>query len=339
MESLAKLLETNKTASTLAFSKEIDKTHGEVRIAVPLEDTKLIYIGIKDEISDFTSSFEANFVTRGLDYIVKNIEPKNADNIFLTPHSAHMLKELAKKYDVFVPSWLPDVFRFEDPSGEHSFKCLYNWPTVSPAHIPHNLENYLTLKLSGSLDLSNAKLRSASTPTSNPGANISDIKAHNAKVVGVDKLKAKRSASVTAPSQPLSKDVAHGKFVAKKYLWLMDSAASRNLEFSISIEELSALLRENRCYYSKAELVSFPHEKGENSDHLPDNYLTIDRKNNDEGYVSGNVVVCSKEINQLKNQMTEKDFLQAIAFKTLVEQANLTPEQLNAFNMLMNTGG
>lgn len=340
--SLDEALKSN-IANTMNFSKDIDKTYGEVKVLIPIQDARLLYQSLKEEINDFTSSSNAAFVDRGLDYIDTRLIPRKAEVLLLGAHAAFMLRSIAQRYTVMIPAWLPEIFRVEVANENHQYKYLFNWSTVNACHVPHNLEGYMKLKLGGSISLSDL-----SGSTNKKMATSGEIAHHNNKVtakhIEADK---KVDTPIETPhvddvainhmvTKVNSKEVDHGSFVAKKYLWLMDSAASRGMDFSISIEELSALLRDKMCYYTKVALVSFPHEKRDNSDHLPANYLTIDRKNNDEGYVSGNVVVCSKEINELKNQMSEKDFLQAIAFKSLVEQANLNPDQLNAFTVMMN---
>lgn len=61
---------------------------------------------------------------------------------------------------------------------------------------------------------------------------------------------------------------------------------------------------------------------------LPPNYLTIDRLDSEKGYISGNVVVCSNEINQLKDRMPAQEFSKAIAMRKLLREANMSPEMM-----------
>ena len=195
------------------------------------------------------------------------------------------------------------------------------------------MESYIIMKLNGQLSDSDATRKPAllnivKTETK-PAHQLSKIPTSTAPEPII--------LTEYADAQKISPEAEHGRFVAKKYLWLMESASKRGHEFSITIEELSALLKNKTCYYTDTELVSFPHEKSGNADHLPNNYLTIDRKDNDRGYVNGNVVVCSKEINKLKDQMSESDFKQAVALKTLLAQSNLNPEQLNVFTAMMKS--
>ena len=232
------------------------------------------------------------------------------------------------QYERHAPPWLPETFSVVTKSSTHQRAFYFDWSTVNPCHIPYNMESYLIMKLTDQLNDSNAAVNKSATVNTRSSITANDLKPTISKPAG---------AVIESHSihKPLSSDAEHGRFVAKKYLWLMDSASKRGHEFSITIEELSALLKSKTCYYTDVELVSYPHEKGDNADHLPDNYLTIDRKDNSRGYVNGNVVVCSKEINKLKDQMSESEFKQAVALKTLLSQSNLNPDQLHAFTAMM----
>ena len=85
--------------------------------------------------------------------------------------------------------------------------------------------------------------------------------------------------------------------VAKRYMATMHSAKSRNLSFDISFAEFKRIFNTKKCFYTGKRLVH-----GHN--------FSLDRVNNELGYVSGNVVACDETFNKLK--------------------ANLTIEQINA---------
>ncbi|WP_210499537.1 hypothetical protein [Vibrio crassostreae] len=117
-------------------------------------------------------------------------------------------------------------------------------------------------------------------------------------------------------------------YVARKYMSMHESARKRGLDLTLELSELMDMLKTPVCHYTGEELVYFRHDprkviSGEIE--LPDNYLTVDRKDNTKGYVSGNVVLCGRNINQLKDQMDEASFVQIVAVKKLMSQ--LTPEQ------------
>jgi len=319
---LTEQLENNPMARSLEFSREINKAHGDVKLQIPITEALIIYEQINDELTSFSNNFDTTFITKGIDNIRKNLLPKNIDYFLINGHAASVLRNALAKYNLHVPAWLPDIFITEDKNATHQRTYFFKWHTVNPCYIPDTMQGFMNLKLKGELKTAEP------SPPKRPTIDVSALKPqHNVsqKIANVH----------INTTTDLCKDSEHGRFVAKKYLWLMDSAAKRGLKFSMSIEELSSLLRDHVCYYTKEKLVSYPHEKGENSDHLPNNYLTIDRKDNDLGYVSGNVVACSKEINGLKNQMSEQDFQQAIAFKVLMEQANLNQEQIDACTAMM----
>jgi len=83
--------------------------------------------------------------------------------------------------------------------------------------------------------------------------------------------------------------------VARKYLAIKSSAAKRNLEFNLSLTSIRNLLRSKRCAYTKEPLNSIPNDPYQ---------LTIDRVDNNKGYVIGNVVACCAYINQKKERLT-----------------------------------
>jgi hypothetical protein len=85
--------------------------------------------------------------------------------------------------------------------------------------------------------------------------------------------------------------------VAKKMLSLETSAKSRGLEFNLSFNTVRWLLNAKECYYT-----GIPISKTEGP-----NKLTIDRLDNDQGYVEGNVVPCVQWFNLKKGNLTVKE--------------------------------
>ena len=81
--------------------------------------------------------------------------------------------------------------------------------------------------------------------------------------------------------------------VAKKLVNIHSSAQSRNLEFNLTFEYVKKLLEYTNCYYTN---VTFT-EDGPNA-------RSFDRVDNDKGYVIGNVVACTVDINGKKNNLS-----------------------------------
>lgn len=81
--------------------------------------------------------------------------------------------------------------------------------------------------------------------------------------------------------------------VAKKLVNIHSSAQSRNLEFNLTFEYVKKLLEYTTCYYTN---VTFT-EDGPNA-------RSFDRVDNDKGYVIGNVVACTVDINGKKNNLS-----------------------------------
>ena len=84
--------------------------------------------------------------------------------------------------------------------------------------------------------------------------------------------------------------------VAHKLCSLSDSAKSRGIEFDLSFRTLKILLEKETCYYTG---VTFQ-ETGELA-------RSIDRKDNDQGYVDHNVVACTVAFNSKKKDLSLED--------------------------------
>lgn len=98
--------------------------------------------------------------------------------------------------------------------------------------------------------------------------------------------------------------------VARKLVQLYTSARKRNLEFSLTHEDVSKLLLAKTCYFTDVVL--------ENQGLLQ---RTIDRLDNTKGYVPGNVVACSYQANQLKSYL----------FESKQSELYMTPEMVLKF--------
>jgi hypothetical protein len=85
--------------------------------------------------------------------------------------------------------------------------------------------------------------------------------------------------------------------VAKKLIQLKQSADSRGVEFNLSFKTVKKLLMAKVCYYTKK-----PFGDGLQA-------RSIDRVNSKKGYVEGNVVPCTVEINQKKSNLDAEDII------------------------------
>lgn len=81
--------------------------------------------------------------------------------------------------------------------------------------------------------------------------------------------------------------------VAKKMINIHQSAMDRKIEFNLSFEYVKKMLEYKTCYYTN---VSF-------ADDGP-NARSFDRIDSDKGYVEGNVVACTVDINGKKSNLT-----------------------------------
>jgi len=84
--------------------------------------------------------------------------------------------------------------------------------------------------------------------------------------------------------------------VAKKMLKIYQSAIDRKLDFDLSFETVRNLLLEPTCYYTQKVFE----ETG--------NFArSFDRINSDLGYVEGNVVACTVDINSKKSNLSYEE--------------------------------
>jgi hypothetical protein len=90
-------------------------------------------------------------------------------------------------------------------------------------------------------------------------------------------------------NKPIISDVE----VAKKLVNIHSSAQSRNLEFNLTFECVKKLLEYTTCYYTNVPFT----EEGANA-------RSFDRVDNEKGYVVGNVVACTVDINGKKNNLS-----------------------------------
>jgi len=90
-------------------------------------------------------------------------------------------------------------------------------------------------------------------------------------------------------NKPIISDVE----VAKKLVNIHSSAQSRNLEFNLTFECVKKLLEYTTCYYTNVPFT----EEGTNA-------RSFDRVDNEKGYVVGNVVACTVDINGKKNNLS-----------------------------------
>lgn len=81
--------------------------------------------------------------------------------------------------------------------------------------------------------------------------------------------------------------------VAKKMINLKQSADARNIKFDLSFTTLKKLMEQKKCFYTGRVL-----------DPRGDYALSIDRIDNKLGYIEGNVVSCTVEINRKKTDIT-----------------------------------
>lgn len=84
--------------------------------------------------------------------------------------------------------------------------------------------------------------------------------------------------------------------VAKKMINLQQSATSRNIEFDLSFETVKHLMTRTNCYYTGIKFE----DEGKMA-------LSVDRVDSRKGYVEGNVVACTVDINSKKSNLSHDE--------------------------------
>lgn len=80
--------------------------------------------------------------------------------------------------------------------------------------------------------------------------------------------------------------------VCKKYIQLQQSATSRGIHFDLSFSTVKRLMKQPKCYYTGHPFeVDGPLSR------------SFDRVDSNLGYVEGNVVVCTIDINNKKSNL------------------------------------
>jgi hypothetical protein len=102
--------------------------------------------------------------------------------------------------------------------------------------------------------------------------------------------------------------------VAKKMLNLKQSADSRNIKFDLSFLTLKKLMEQKRCFYTNINFEG----KG-------DLALSIDRIDNKLGYIEGNVVACTVEMNRKKADITLEEI--EMIYKAIKKVKKISPDK------------
>jgi hypothetical protein len=102
---------------------------------------------------------------------------------------------------------------------------------------------------------------------------------------------------VTTPTITERSEELTDYIVAKKLIQLKQSADSRGIEFKLSFKEVKKLMSAKICFYTRKKF-------GEDLD-----ARSIDRVDSSIGYVDGNVVACTVDINRKKANLTHDEII------------------------------
>lgn len=102
--------------------------------------------------------------------------------------------------------------------------------------------------------------------------------------------------------------------VAKKMIKIFQSAADRKLEFNLSFESVKKLMGYHTCYYTGKKFE----EDGPFG-------RSFDRIDSSKGYVEGNVVACTVDINGKKSNLTFDEI--ECLYKKLIPTKKISDEE------------
>jgi hypothetical protein len=96
-----------------------------------------------------------------------------------------------------------------------------------------------------------------------------------------------------APTQHARQSSISDVEVAKKLINIYQSAQDRKLQFNLSFEYVRKMLEYKTCYYTNKTFT----EDGPNA-------RSFDRVDSEKGYIEGNVVACTIDINGKKSNLS-----------------------------------
>ena len=114
--------------------------------------------------------------------------------------------------------------------------------------------------------------------------------------------------------------------VAKKLLNIYQSAADRKLDFNLSFESVKTLLKFQTCYYT-----------GRKFDNDGPYARSIDRIDSNKGYIEGNVVSCTVDINGKKSNLSD-DEIELLYTKIVLHKKNKLEDSEESLEILSPDG-
>jgi len=119
----------------------------------------------------------------------------------------------------------------------------------------------------------------------------------------------------TSPKQNKKKSDLNDVEVAKKLLNIYQSAMDRKLEFNLSFESVKTLLKFPTCYYTGRKFeIEGPYSR------------SIDRIDSSKGYIEGNVVSCTVDINGKKSNLSDEE-IELLYAKIVLHKKKEVPEE------------
>ena len=297
---LKELFEDNtQYVNTIEFSQAIYGITSKLAIKLPFDFVNGLYLNLRDALPK--QSKHQVFLKSGLNFYKKN---RNSEYLNLTPNSIYIIRAICNDAKVECPAWLP--LTFEDPKSQVYY---LDWSTVNTSFIP---------------DIYASLFR----------GRIEFFKKQGAKMPIADK-KSVQHIPESKVEIAILKEPEFSRYVAKKYLALLDSANKRGVLVKLTVSELHLILSNPRCYFTGEQLCYFPHDKVEQSSNLPINYLTLDRLDSNLGYSIENTVVCGRAINVRKGMLSVEAFKRKLAMEEFLNTTSLAEDQKSLLKQML----
>lgn len=127
---------------------------------------------------------------------------------------------------------------------------------------------------------------------------------------------------IPQPQQQIRQSCISDVEVAKKLINIYQSAQDRKLQFNLSFEYVRRMLEYKTCYYTNRTFT----EDGPNA-------RSFDRIDSDKGYIEGNVVACTIDINGKKSNLSFEEisciYLKLVKKKGKENPKKETPKETN----------
>lgn len=292
----------------------------------------------------------------------------------LKAHTVNRMQQFSKAYELdhLLPKYLPETFTVENALCDGPrYLCYFKWTTVEiryidrliyPALSKLIIEYEAALREERSAEINVVRQKIKVPPSVPVFGSILKVKSTAAPIANAAKPEA-----TSLPEEPeisvfaynpefiddevvdglreelefqqllqreINEQVQYSMFVARRYMDKVQDAHRRAIQFTMTIEDFAALLRNRVCHFTGVPLTVDIGATSLQNRKIPDNYVSIDRLDSNKGYTRDNVVVCAHSVNVAKSRLPEHQFKQIASIASLM--STISEEQKAALRSLMS---